>query len=135
MESAWKHACLSTNDLLNFSSYFFSSYSYRRWFFFLFRAFEDLLQAAAEEFPRHSSSPSSFQFEFLPLSLQLFFFFLLSWKWYLVVLIQDSYFSVSRMVALYLCSLCSTLYIFYLPLCPRWINGQKYTWHFVFFYG
>lgn len=38
MESAWKHARLSTNDLLNFSPYFFSSYSYRRCFFFLFRA-------------------------------------------------------------------------------------------------
>lgn len=56
--------------LLNFSLFFIIFI--QKMLFFLFRAFEDLFQAAAEEFPWHSSSASSFQFEFLPLTLQHF---------------------------------------------------------------
>lgn len=129
-----KHSCLSTNKLLNFSpSLFFSSYSYWRCFFFLFRAFEDFFHAEAEEFPWHSNSASSFQFECLPLRLQHFclhendiwgflfrFFTSLFQEWYLCI-------------CAWYAALCT--FFFYLLFYPRWINGNKYIWAFCFLYG
>lgn len=115
--------------LLNFS--FFSSYSYRRCFFFLFRAFEDLFQAAAEEFPWHSSSASSFQFEFLPLTLQHFCCLHENGIWGFLFGFLTS---VSGTVPLYL-SLVVVQTFFIFCSAPDESRGRNTFGHFVSFYG